>query len=87
MKDLRMLIYKRNTVDMFPGLGPIGYNEVKLSDEHLTIDCFTVGCIILFGGFLFGSVFALLWLSSNFTVRLWNCHPSGESKYTLRNRV
>lgn len=38
MKDLRMLIYKRNTVDMFPGLGPIGYNEVKLSDEHLTIN-------------------------------------------------
>lgn len=45
MKDLRMLIYKGNTIDMFPGLGPIDYNEVKLSGEHLTINCFTVDCI------------------------------------------
>lgn len=36
---------------MFPVLGPIDYNEVKLSDEHLTINCFTVCCIMLFGGF------------------------------------
>lgn len=33
MKDLRMLIYKGNTVDMFPILGPIDSNEVKLSNE------------------------------------------------------
>lgn len=51
MKDLRMLIYKGNTVDMFPVLRLIDYNEVKLSDEHLIINCFTVGCVMLFGGF------------------------------------
>lgn len=48
-----MLIYKGNTVDMFPILGPIDSNEVKLSNEHLTINCFIVGCIMLFGGFFF----------------------------------